>query len=350
MVNLLPALLPKRASYGFGLPFVRRVVSICAHLRGRRRLQLKRNWAASQSATGAMRSAQATALLALGARGVPDASSAGTPGRLSGKQQIECVQQAVELWLLPRIAPGDRACVLRVMQSVFPGRVCAAWAHHSPGSGPGHVSEAQAGPAEHDTVVVPTELRSIITSVAQQRGISLTPCQVEVCLQLFAMHHVSPEIVVLGDPGCGKSTALRILAKACRNLRGIRSITRGHRLVPVYKVVEVPVCSVSFTDLFGGYRNAHNRRLWEDGLFTRIVRQASNNFAAQRAHTWVVLDGELDPVVSDLMCSLTALRSRQGGIFEATARCAAALQCIAASRLPLTHSHLPQGTATSKWQ
>ena len=127
------------------------------------------------------------------------------------------------------------------------------------------------------------------------------------------------------------------------------STTKCNQWAPAM-VVEVPVCSVSFTDLFGGYRNAHSRRLWEDGLFTRIVRQASNNFAAQRAHTWVVLDGELDPVVSDLMCSLTALRSRQGGIFEATARCAAALQCIAASRLPLTHSHLPQGTATSKWQ
>lgn len=312
--------------YSFGLGFVSRVVALCGHVRARWQMMLRRRAASTTSRAATPATGRSGVSDGVGsAVGALRVASAQVADQFTARVQGMVVQMAVELWLLPRIADADRPCVYRVLQSVFTDTklpVASAWVHHAaqpPTGAPKPLTSSFSRDAHG--LMVPTELPHIVAKSGAVRGVQLSDRQIAVALQLFSTQQVTSQVVVTGGAGCGKSTIIRCLASACRNLRGVRSMTGGG-VIPVHSVVETPVCigASSVRSMFGGFHVRLGRRVWQAGLLASLLRRAAINYAAQRAYTWVVLDGPVDPVVCDVLAALHPRRTLRGGIVEPTTR------------------------------
>lgn len=119
-------------------------------------------------------------------------------------------------------------------------------------------------------------------SVAQafvQLNLQYNDQQMEKCLQLFEQLQKRMGVVVLGPPGCGKSTIIAVLKQAILNSG---QVIKSHTIAPK---------SMNRIQLLG--RLDPDTRQWNDGVLTATAVLVNDESAD--VTSWIVCDGDVDP-------------------------------------------------------
>ncbi|GME77268.1 unnamed protein product [Ambrosiozyma monospora] len=127
------------------------------------------------------------------------------------------------------------------------------------------------------------ELVSKLREVADQKQINSTDDWLKKAVQLYEISNSHHGLIMVGDPGCGKTTIFECLTEAMIKLSGKENIT--YTLDP--KVL-------GKAELYGDLDYA--TRDWTDGVFTSILRKVNSNFRGEKSkNVWIVFDGDVDP-------------------------------------------------------
>lgn len=125
-----------------------------------------------------------------------------------------------------------------------------------------------------------TPLQQALSDAFGPLGLSVNDRQIEKALQLHEQLQKRMGVVLVGPPGCGKSSILALLRQALTATTG--SQLRVHTISPK---------SMSRVQLLG--RLDTDTRQWLDGVLTHtavVVNQEPAN-----VHSWIVCDGSIDP-------------------------------------------------------
>lgn len=123
------------------------------------------------------------------------------------------------------------------------------------------------------------DLRSFVEQAFGQLNLQYNDRQMEKCLQLYEQLQKRMGVVVLGPPGCGKSTIIAVLKQAL--LSGGR-VVKSHTIAPK---------SMNRVELLG--RLDPDTRQWNDGVLTATAVQVNDEPAD--VTSWIVCDGDVDP-------------------------------------------------------
>lgn len=125
-----------------------------------------------------------------------------------------------------------------------------------------------------------TPLRQALTAAFGPLGLSANDKQIEKALQLHEQLQKRMGVVLVGPPGCGKSSILSLLRQALTTTTGTQ--LRVHTISPK---------SMSRVQLLG--RLDTDTRQWLDGVLTHTAVLV--NQEPSHVHSWIVCDGSIDP-------------------------------------------------------
>ncbi|XP_023163173.2 cytoplasmic dynein 2 heavy chain 1 [Drosophila hydei] len=125
-----------------------------------------------------------------------------------------------------------------------------------------------------------TPLRQALTAAFGPLGLGANDKQIEKALQLHEQLQKRMGVVLVGPPGCGKSSILSLLRQALTTTTGTQ--LRVHTISPK---------SMSRVQLLG--RLDTDTRQWLDGVLTHTAVLV--NQEPSHVHSWIVCDGSIDP-------------------------------------------------------
>ncbi|KAH8249647.1 hypothetical protein KR032_011100, partial [Drosophila birchii] len=169
----------------------------------------------------------------------------------SASEEMSVVVRCLRSSTMSKLAPQDVSRFEMLLRNVFP--------------------EIDSSPAPE------TLLHQSLASAFAHLGLCRSERQIEKALQLHEQLQKRMGVVLVGPPGCGKSTVMALLRQA---LSG--SQLRVHTISPK---------SMSRVQLLG--RLDADTRQWQDGVLTHTA-VAVNQEPAQ-VHSWIVCDGSIDP-------------------------------------------------------
>lgn len=123
------------------------------------------------------------------------------------------------------------------------------------------------------------DLKSFVEQAFAQLNLQHNDQQMEKCLQLFEQLQKRMGVVVLGPPGCGKSTIIAVLKQA---LLSSGRMVKSHTIAPK---------SMNRVQLLG--RLDPDTRQWNDGVLTATAVQVNDESAD--VTSWIICDGDVDP-------------------------------------------------------
>lgn len=135
----------------------------------------------------------------------------------------------------------------------------------------------------HNTVDLETLLVEV-RYVCNERSLDCTPEWTDKVIQLYQMQQLHHGVILVGQPGSGKSAVWSVLLAA---------LERVERVEGVSYVIDPKALT---KDELYGYMDATTRE-WTDGLFTHILRKILDNVRGeiQKRH-FIVFDGDIDPL------------------------------------------------------
>ncbi|KAH8413035.1 hypothetical protein KR009_007595, partial [Drosophila setifemur] len=134
-------------------------------------------------------------------------------------------------------------------------------------------------PEISSTPALETALHQSLSAAFGQLGLCASEKQIEKALQLHEQLQKRMGVVVVGPPGCGKSTIMALLRQA---LSGSHTQLKVHTISPK---------SMSRIQLLG--RLDADTRQWQDGVLTHTAVMV--NQEPSHVHSWIVCDGSIDP-------------------------------------------------------
>ncbi|SPN99639.1 probable dynein heavy chain, cytosolic [Cephalotrichum gorgonifer] len=126
-------------------------------------------------------------------------------------------------------------------------------------------------------------LENALRTLAKERQLVVTDAWMTKVLQLYQIQKMHHGVMMVGNPGSGKSGAWRILLDALRMVEDVEGISH---------VIDSKVMSKEA--LYGNLDST--TREWTDGLFTSILRKIVDNLRGEDSKRhWIVFDGDVDP-------------------------------------------------------
>ncbi|GIQ85549.1 dynein heavy chain, partial [Kipferlia bialata] len=190
----------------------------------------------------------------------------GLEGQALKERESAIVVRALRSGTVSRVTPSERVVFEEIVKDVF------------------GEAASQMPPTPHTEVL----LREALQAECESLGLEVRESQVSLCVQLHSALSSKMGVVLLGDPGCGKSTILRLFKGA------VLRLSKG--ALAVSDAVLAPR-SMARASLLG-YVDQDSRD-WTDGVLTRAARDAAAVTAADGVTgaqwRWVVCDGDVDP-------------------------------------------------------
>lgn len=155
-------------------------------------------------------------------------------------------------------------------------------------------------------------LHTAIADAFAALGLCHNQMQMDKCLQLYEQLRKRMGVVVMGPPGCGKSTIISILRQALTNIYAKQAVDlsttyqqqQQHHLTSSsgsavnehhYRQIRVHYISpksMSRVQLLG--RLDPDTRQWLDGVLTHTAVSV-NAEPSSLVHSWIICDGSIDP-------------------------------------------------------
>lgn len=200
-------------------------------------------------------------------------TSASVPsGRDRSDDEFELQMAAVCLRrsIVPRLAAIDVCRFEMLMDTVFPEVNMTGSSFHKH-----KLFEQPESTIEHHLI-----------EAFQILGLCFDSKQLQKAIQLHEQLQKRMGVVVMGEPGCGKSTIISLLQQAwtlsTSDSNAPLRLLRRHHIAPK---------SMSREQLLGHLDG--DTRQWHDGVLTYIA--ATANSEPSDVHTWIVCDGSIDP-------------------------------------------------------
>ncbi|BFF95328.1 cytoplasmic dynein 2 heavy chain 1 [Drosophila madeirensis] len=193
-----------------------------------------------------------TVLLVCG-EGLRGELTSGSNEQTDANEELSVVVQCLRSSTMSKLAPHDVSRFEMLLRNVFP----------------------EIGTSE----TAATPLHQSLAAAAGTLGLCPSERQIEKALQLQEQLQKRMGVVLVGPPGCGKSTIMALLRQA---LTSTGKQLRVHTISPK---------SMSRVQLLG--RLDADTRQWQDGVLTHTA-VAVNQEPAQ-VHSWIVCDGSIDP-------------------------------------------------------
>lgn len=127
------------------------------------------------------------------------------------------------------------------------------------------------------------KLQAAICVEAAESQLEVTESWTTKITQLYQIQAIHHGVMMVGDPGSGKSGIWKVLLRALQRVEGIEG---------VYHIIDSKVMSKEA--LYGNLDST--TREWSDGLFTGILRKIIDNLRGEDSKRhWIVFDGDVDP-------------------------------------------------------
>lgn len=123
------------------------------------------------------------------------------------------------------------------------------------------------------------DLKTFVEQAFDQLNLQYNDKQMEKCVQLYEQLQKRMGVVVLGPPGCGKSTIIAVLKQALLNSG---RMVKSHTIAPK---------SMNRVQLLG--RLDPDTRQWNDGVLTATAVHVNDEPAD--ITSWIICDGDVDP-------------------------------------------------------
>ncbi|XP_028896482.2 cytoplasmic dynein 2 heavy chain 1 [Zeugodacus cucurbitae] len=137
-----------------------------------------------------------------------------------------------------------------------------------------------------------SELQQPLVEAFGKLGLCVNDMQIEKALQLHEQLNKRMGVVVVGPPGCGKSTVITLLRQA---LLSTAMQTTSTDMTPMsatqIRLHTINPKSMSRVQLLG--RLDPDTRQWMDGVLTNTA--VIVNAEPSNVHSWIVCDGSIDP-------------------------------------------------------
>ena len=127
-----------------------------------------------------------------------------------------------------------------------------------------------------------TKFTAALEGGAEKLRLCITDAFSEKVRQLYRIQFLHQGIILLGQASSGKSTVRKLVERVI-NLSGDLHVF----------VYTIDPKVLSKQQLFGVLDVT--TREWSDGIFTRLVRQISENPDANSSLHWIIFDGDIDP-------------------------------------------------------
>jgi dynein heavy chain len=155
-------------------------------------------------------------------------------------------------------------------------------------------------PTLHLATKINEKLKKTCIEVCTAKGKQPVDNFVAKVVQFQELLNVRHSVMLLGPPGCGKTTIWHTLSD-CHN-------HQKNKLVTVFETVNPKAVT---TDELYGYMTLSKD--WRDGIISSIMRNMSQNaspYAASQSSKWVVLDGDIDAIWIESMNTVMVYTSR----------------------------------------
>ncbi|EDX05339.1 GD21850 [Drosophila simulans] len=191
-----------------------------------------------------------TVLMVCG-EGLRDQLTSEDSNQSSANLEMSVVVRCLRSSTMSKLAPHDVTRFEMLLRNVFP--------------------EIGSSPAPE------TQLHQSLSAAFAQLGLCRSERQIEKALQLHEQLQKRMGVVLVGPPGCGKSTIISLLKQAlCGNQLKVHTISPK---------------SMSRIQLLG--RLDADTRQWQDGVLTHTA--VAVNQEPSQVHSWIVCDGSIDP-------------------------------------------------------
>ncbi|XP_016964184.1 cytoplasmic dynein 2 heavy chain 1 [Drosophila biarmipes] len=169
----------------------------------------------------------------------------------TANEEMSVVVRCLRSSTMSKLAPHDVTRFEMLLRNVFP--------------------EIDSSPAPE------TLLHQSLSAAFAQLGLCRSERQIEKALQLHEQLQKRMGVVLVGPPGCGKSTIMALLKQALS----------GSQL----KVHTISPKSMNRVQLLG--RLDADTRQWQDGVLTHTA--VAVNQEPSHVHSWIICDGSIDP-------------------------------------------------------
>ena len=175
-------------------------------------------------------------------------------GTFSKSEELKILIKAIRINILSKLDEFDTVKFLELISDVFP----------------------DSGTPDNDNIDFKKIIRDVMIN-----DLSLCECdeQEKKVLQLKETMRQRNGCIIVGSPGCGKSTVLEILKTAL--------VKNGHGVV----IRTLNPKAMTRKQLIGSLDR--DTREWQDGVLTNVARKAAKD--PPHILSWVVCDGDIDP-------------------------------------------------------
>jgi dynein heavy chain len=142
------------------------------------------------------------------------------------------------------------------------------------------------------------ELLNSIHQTCEKMRLQATDAFVKKCIQLYETTVVRHGLMLVGPPGGGKSSCLRVLAKSLTQLQG-QIAPNGSKFQKVHMNVLNPK-SITMGQLYGEFDQQTHE--WSDGILSCLMREGTEDTTPDKK--WYIFDGPVDAVWVESMNTL----------------------------------------------